>query len=209
MIIVRQSTARTVMIGPILDANGVAVTDRVVGNLKLSKNGAAPAALNGSATLTHRNTGHYSLTLTTSDLDTVGQTEVVIDDTTNACPIKELTVIEEAVYDALFASGATGALPVSTGGIAADSFAVGAIDSSALASNVINDIWQGTSLTESYAADGAAFTPAQALYEICQALTEFAISGTTITVKKRDGSTTALTYTIDSASTPTSRTRAS
>ena len=43
MIIARQSTVRTVTIGPILDADGVAVTDGVVGDLKISKNGGAPA----------------------------------------------------------------------------------------------------------------------------------------------------------------------
>ena len=63
-------------------------------------------------------------------------------------------------------------------------------------------------MTEAYAADGAAPTLAQALFEIMQCLTEFAISGTTITVKKRDGSTTAMTFTLDSATIPTSRTRA-
>lgn len=108
MLIVRQSTARTVTVGPVLDADGVAVTDGVVADFKISKNGGAPAALNGSATLTHRHTGHYSLALTTSDLDTVGQAEIVIDDTVNACAPKELTVIEEAVYDALFAASAAG-----------------------------------------------------------------------------------------------------
>ena len=63
-------------------------------------------------------------------------------------------------------------------------------------------------LTESYADDGAAFTAAQALYEICQLLEERNLSGTTLIVKKRDGSTTALTLTIDSATTPTMQTRA-
>ncbi len=63
-------------------------------------------------------------------------------------------------------------------------------------------------MTESYAADGAAPTVEQALMEILQCLTEFAISGTTITVKKRDGSTTAMTFTLDDGTNPTSRTRA-
>lgn len=108
MIIVRQSTARIVTIGPVLDADGVAVTGAAVSAFKIAKNGGAPAALNGSATLTHRNTGHYSLSLTTGDTDTVGQAEIVIDSTTNACPVKELSVIEEAVYDALFAASAPG-----------------------------------------------------------------------------------------------------
>jgi hypothetical protein len=108
MLIARQSTARTVTVGPILDADGVAVTGCVVGDLKLSKNGGAPAALNASATLTHRHTGFYSLALTASDFDTVGTGEVTIDDTVNAMPMKEFTVVEEAVYDALFAASAPG-----------------------------------------------------------------------------------------------------
>ena len=65
-----------------------------------------------------------------------------------------------------------------------------------------------TALTESYNADGSPPTPAQALFLIMQRLTEFAISGTTITVKKLDGSTTAATLTLDDATGPTSSTRA-
>jgi len=110
-IIARQSTARTVMVGPVLDADGVAVTGGVVGDFKISKNGAAPGALDGSATLTHRHTGFYSLALTANDLDTVGSAQVTIDDTTNACPMANITVVEEAIYDALYAASATGLLP--------------------------------------------------------------------------------------------------
>ncbi len=104
----RQSTAIIVTVGPVLDADGVAVTDGVVGDFLISKNGAAPAALNGSATLTHRNTGHYSLSLTATDVNTVGTVEIVINDLTNACPIKEITVVETTIYDALFADTANG-----------------------------------------------------------------------------------------------------
>jgi hypothetical protein len=126
------------MVGPVLDASGVAVTDCVVADFEGSVNGGDPAALNGSATLTHRGVGFYSLALTATDLATVGSFEVTINDTVNACPVKELTVIEEAVYDALFAAGATGALPVSSGGIAAAAFAAGAIDAAAIADNAID-----------------------------------------------------------------------
>ena len=63
-------------------------------------------------------------------------------------------------------------------------------------------------LTEAYAADGAAPTVAQALFAIQQFLQERAVSGTTVTVKKLDGSTTAMTFTLDSATDPTSITRA-
>lgn len=66
-----------------------------------------------------------------------------------------------------------------------------------------------TAQTESYASDGAAATPAQLLYMINCAVSEFSVSSTTITGKKLDGSTTAMTWTINDAASPTSRTRAS
>ncbi len=65
-----------------------------------------------------------------------------------------------------------------------------------------------TQMTESYNADGTAPTLAQALFMILQQAGEFSISGTTITVKQLDGTTTAATFTLDSATNPTSRTRA-
>lgn len=67
------------------------------------------------------------------------------------------------------------------------------------------DFAKGTvSMTESYAVQGATMTPVQALYQTVQHLGESGISGTTKTVKKRNGSTTAKTFTLDSATTPTS-----
>lgn len=65
-----------------------------------------------------------------------------------------------------------------------------------------------TQMTESYAADGVAPTLSQAVLLTQQALTEFGINSTTITVKKLDGATTAATFTLDDAAAPTSRTRA-
>jgi hypothetical protein len=66
-----------------------------------------------------------------------------------------------------------------------------------------------TAMTESYAADGVAPTLTQALMLALQHLSESSISGTTKTVKKLDGSTTAATFTLNDATTPTSITRAS
>lgn len=76
-----------------------------------------------------------------------------------------------------------------------------------LSSTGVDDILR-TSLTEGYASDGSTFTLEQALYMLWSALTEFSISGTTITAKKLDGSTTSFTFTLDSSTSPTSRTRA-
>lgn len=64
-------------------------------------------------------------------------------------------------------------------------------------------------MLESYAADGTAPTAEQSLFLIQQWLTEKAISGTTATVKKLDGSTSAATFTLNDATSPSSVTRAS
>lgn len=66
-----------------------------------------------------------------------------------------------------------------------------------------------TALTESYAADGVAPTLSQLLFLIAQHLGESSIVGTTKTVKQIDGATPAATFTLDSATAPTSITRAS
>jgi hypothetical protein len=63
-------------------------------------------------------------------------------------------------------------------------------------------------LADSVPADGTRPSVRQALYIITQFLTEKAVSGTTVTVKKVDGSTSLLTLTLDDATNPTSITRA-
>lgn len=120
MIPARQSTAFETAIGPVLDADGVAVTDCVVGDFKIKKTSGNFAALNGSATLTHVSAGMYDLVLTTSDVDTVGLCCISIDDTVNACLPLFLQVIEEAVYDAFYAASATGLLPANVTQIGGD-----------------------------------------------------------------------------------------
>lgn len=63
-------------------------------------------------------------------------------------------------------------------------------------------------LPDSVPADGTRPTIAQALYMIIQFLTERAVSGTTMTVKKPDGTTALMTFTLNDAANPTSLTRA-
>lgn len=65
-----------------------------------------------------------------------------------------------------------------------------------------------TQMTEAYAADGAAPTLAQSLMMIQQMLGDFTISGTTMTVREVDGSTTAATFTLNDGTNPTALTRA-
>jgi len=65
----------------------------------------------------------------------------------------------------------------------------------------------GGILADSVPADGARPTPEQAIYAIYCYLMERAVSGTTMTVNKVDGSTALMTFTINDASAPTSITR--
>lgn len=100
---------------------------------------------------------------------------------------------------------------IANGAITAASIATDAIDADALAADALTEIFNKvltTALTEAYAADGAAPTLAQFMFMLWSALAEFAIAGTTITAKKLDGATTAMTFTLDSSTSPTSRTRA-
>ena len=97
------------------------------------------------------------------------------------------------------------------GSIHATTFDAGAIDAAALATDAVAEIVSGvltTQMTESYRATNAAPTLAQAAFELIAHMGEAGISGTTKTLKKLDGSTTAKTYTLDSSTTPTSITEA-
>ena len=200
-LIARQSTARTLIVGPVLDADGVAVTDGVVGDFKISKNGGAPAALNGSATLTHRHTGFYSLALTASDLDTVGQAEVTIDDTVNSCGMRVITVVEEAVYDIFFAASATGAVPVAS--IANNAITTASINDGALTAAKAAAGFFDAILTRDWTS-----VSGEASRSVLNALrflrNKWSISGTTLTITEEDDTTSAWTATVtpDAAAEP-------
>lgn len=106
--------------------------------------------------------------------------------------------------------GAVGSVTGNVGGNVVGSVAsvtanvgVGSLTTSAIASI------HTTAMAEVYGTDGGTVGIAHGVYEILALLGDFAISGTTLTTKKRDGSTTAGTYTLNSSTSPTSITRAS
>lgn len=72
----------------------------------------------------------------------------------------------------------------------------------------MDTIFSAAAMVESYAADGATATPAQMLYMLWSMLVEMNIVTTTVTAKKLDGSTTAMTFTLNDPTNPTSITRA-
>jgi len=65
-----------------------------------------------------------------------------------------------------------------------------------------------TQMADSVPADGTIPTREQTIYMIGQFLMDFSISGTTLTVRKVDGSTTLMTFTLDDDTSPTDITRA-
>lgn len=194
----RQSTAYTFRLGPFVDdtdgktaETGLTIEDS---HVRVSKNGGNFIDKAETSNSAHDEAGFYVVVLNTTDTNTVGELQIACH-ISGALPVfKTFYVVEEAIYDALFAGSATGAF---TG-----------VSVNALTSAAITDVWSTDALTEAYASDGAAGTAAQLLYMIWAAVHEFSISGTTITSKKLDGSTTAMTWTLDDSSNPTSRTRA-
>jgi hypothetical protein len=107
MMYAKLSTAITIPFGPVLDSTGAEYTSAVVGDVKISKNNGTPAALNGSATLTHKEVGNYELVLTTSDISAVGQATITLSKTTYVAPPRTLVVLPPAVYDSLVGGTAT------------------------------------------------------------------------------------------------------
>lgn len=72
----------------------------------------------------------------------------------------------------------------------------------------IYDAVMTTQMTESYATQGTAPTPAQVMMWVYQRSADAAVSGTTLTVRQLDQTTAAGTVTLDDADNPTTLTRA-
>src|SRR5678815_4074065 len=106
------STAITLPFGPVMDSTGAEYTGAVVGDVKISKNNGTPAALNASATLTHKEVGVYELALTSSDISAVGQATLTLSKTTYIAPPVTLIVLPAKVYDSIV--GGTDNLEVDT-----------------------------------------------------------------------------------------------
>lgn len=187
----KQSTAsQEIPLGPFVDDTDgkTAETGLTIANtdIKIWVYGGTTEASKNSGGATHIASGRYYAVLDATDTATIGPLRASVH-VAGALPVwLDCFVYPSAVFDVLFGSSAVGT--AQTG----DTYA-----------------YLTTALTESYAADGAAATMAQLLYLMLAVLTEASRSGTTITAKKLDASTTAATFTIDDATTPTSITRAS
>ena len=113
----KQSTSAVVLVGPVLDASGVAVTTAVIGDFTLTKNGTS-VAMSGN-TISHAHNGHYAITLTAANTDTIGRLTISVNNTAQAMPVFRWDICQPTVYDALFtnAVNTNGGLPAATGAI--------------------------------------------------------------------------------------------
>ena len=119
MHLLKQNTAATVVVGPVLDSAGAAVTTAVVGDFRLAKEGTS-AVLSG-ATVTHDANGYYLIALTTTNTNTVGRLAIYSNNTAQSMGTTRFMVLLPSVYDALVtnATNTTGGLPAATGAITA------------------------------------------------------------------------------------------
>ena len=97
----KQSTAATLIIGPILDSTGAEYTSAVIGDLSISKNGGTLTALASAATLTHIANGQYTLVMTTGNLDTLGRLQITCNKSTYQMPPIGLVVVPAMVFDSM------------------------------------------------------------------------------------------------------------
>lgn len=113
----KQSTAATLIIGPVLDSAGAEYASAVIGDLSISKNGGTLTAMAAAATLTHIANGQYTLVTTTANLDTLGRAQITCNKSTYQMPPVNLMVLPSTVFDALVtnAVNATGGLTGATG----------------------------------------------------------------------------------------------
>jgi len=120
MQLLKQSTSATVLVGPVLDSAGIAVTTAVVGDFQLTKNGSS-AALASPATATHSHNGNYLIALSTGNTDTAGRLVITVNNATQAMGSHRYTVLLPSVFDSIVtnATNTTGGLPTATGTITA------------------------------------------------------------------------------------------
>ena len=106
----RQSTAVDVLIGPFVDlANGYTAEAGETPAVLLSINGQSLGAKSDATVPVYDDAGYYNCELDTTDTATVGTLVLAVEETATARAIRhEYTVVEEAIYDALYVAAADG-----------------------------------------------------------------------------------------------------
>lgn len=108
----RQSTAATIMLGPIVDDDGITVATGLTisqADVRLSKNAGNMAQKNESTSCTHDELGVYTCPLDTTDTNTLGLLDVVVQESGNLVARQSYMVITAGEWDRLMS--ASGAIP--------------------------------------------------------------------------------------------------
>jgi len=118
--ILRQSTAVDVLVGPFVDSadgdseeTGLTIAQA---DVRLSKNGQSGAQKNDNTTCAHDADGFYNCELDATDTNTVGQLTLWVHVAGALAVRHDYQVVEEAVYDALYAASAVGPLLANANG---------------------------------------------------------------------------------------------
>lgn len=226
MALLKQSTAYTRMFLLVQTSDHITGLTGATPTLTLSKAGGAFGAASGA--VTEVSSGWYKVALNTSDTGTLGDLAYhitaasgdpcdfvdqvaanILGDTLPANTTQLAGQTVTAAAGVTFPSSVASPTNITAGTITTATNLTTNNDKTgytltAGGNNLIATAVLTNNMTESYAAQGAALTLAQALYGLTQQIGQQSIAGTTMTVKKRDGATTAKTYTLDSAVTPTS-----
>jgi len=175
MKILKQSTVATVTVGPVLDANGAAVTTAVVGDFRISKNG-TPATLSG-ATVTHDANGYYTIALTTSNTDTVGRLEIYSGNTAQATAVHNWLVLLASVFDAIQtnATNSTGGLVTATGSVTALAGAISTLTAAGVRTELATELGRIDTTVSSRLATSGYTAPPSAATNATAVRTELAI----------------------------------
>jgi hypothetical protein len=220
----RQNTSSQVRtIGPFVDdtdfktlrsALTIANTD-----IKLKKNGAASANKNSGGATADGTNGWYQVTWDATDTATVGELSVSVKVAGALVYFGTYVVLEEAVYDSMFAASATGYVSDTTRASQASvdtlatyvdtevaaiktktdqlTFTGGKVDANATTAIVAGDL---IAIADAILKRDWAAISGEAVYSLLNAArmlrNVWGTSGGTLTVKKEDGTTTAWTRTL-------------
>ena len=134
-VFLKQSTAIDIRVGPFVDVGdgftpetGVTIGASDEAEI-LKANGAATVAMAGTLAAVTGCDGWYDYTLSTGDTDTVGELVIVMQDDSVYLPVfVRATVVEEAVYDAMYGAAAAGPLLAGTDTIGSAELAASAVN---------------------------------------------------------------------------------
>ena len=142
----KQSTAATIVLGPFVDDTDGKTAETALtisqADVRLSKNGGAYAQKSDTGSASHMEAGNYSVSLNTTDTNTLGRLRVSVHES-GALPVWiDLMVMPANVWDSLFSTDKlqVHAVEIDNDLITAAAIATDAITSDALATSALNEL---------------------------------------------------------------------